>query len=80
VYLRNNTRRLNAMRPPLATLPPVSAMSNGFQVSGNNSAAPFTLKVYRGEGMALLAMNWKQGRPPKDFVGFGIDHMGKGGR
>lgn len=71
---------LNAIRPPLATLPPVSAMSNGFQVSGNNSAAPFTLKVYRGEGMALLAMNWKQGRPPKDFVGFGIEYREPGGQ
>lgn len=48
-------------------------MSDGFQVSGKNAAAPFTLTVHRGEGMALLAMNWKNGKPPGDFVGFGIE-------
>lgn len=48
-------------------------MSNDFQVSGNNAAALFTLTVYRGDGMALLAMNWKNGKPPQDFVGFGIE-------
>ena len=40
---------------------------------GQNSAAPFTLKMHRGDGMTLLAMNWKDGIPPKDFVGFGIE-------
>ncbi len=48
-------------------------MSNDYQVSGTNAAALFTLTVYRGDGMALLAMNWKNGKPPKDFVGFGIE-------
>ena len=32
-------------------------MSAKFQVSGQNKAALFTLKVHRGDGMALLAMN-----------------------
>jgi len=45
-----------------------------FQVSGKNSAALFTLKLHRGDGMALLGMNWKKGKPPKDFVGFAIEH------
>ena len=46
-------------------------MSNAaFQVTGANSKAPFTLKVHRGDGMALLAMNWRNGKPPRDFVGF----------
>jgi phosphatidylserine/phosphatidylglycerophosphate/cardiolipin synthase-like enzyme len=49
-------------------------MSQDFQVSGRNSAAPFTLKVHRGEGMALLAMNWKAAPPPDDFVGFSIEY------
>lgn len=40
---------------------------------GQNSAAPFTLKMHRGDGMTLLAMNWKDGTPPKNFVGFGIE-------
>ena len=24
--------------------------------------------------MVLLAMNWKKGRPPRDFVGFSIEY------
>lgn len=45
----------------------------------NNPKALFTLKVHRGEGMALLAMNWKKGSPPRDFVGFSIEYMEPGG-
>lgn len=45
-----------------------------FQVKGSNKAALFTLKVHRGEGMALLAMNWKKGTPPDHFVGFAIEY------
>lgn len=48
-------------------------MSGDFQVHGSNTNAPFTLTVHRGDGMALLAMNWKNGKPPPDFVGFGIE-------
>lgn len=48
-------------------------MSDSFEVLGTNAQAPFKLRVHRGEGMALLAMNWKTGRPPKDFVGFAIE-------
>lgn len=44
-----------------------------FQVTGKNTKALFTLKLHRGDGMCLLAMNWKSGRPPKDFVGFAIE-------
>jgi phosphatidylserine/phosphatidylglycerophosphate/cardiolipin synthase-like enzyme len=44
-----------------------------FEVSGQNDAALFTLKVRRGEGMVLLSMNWKTGRPTTDFVGFSIE-------
>ena len=53
-------------------------MPVAFQVTGTNAAAPFTLKVHRGEGMALLAMNWKQGTPPADFVGFAIEYREPG--
>lgn len=49
-------------------------MSGAFQVSGKNKQALFTLKVHRGDGMSLLAMNWKKGKPPKDFVGFAIEY------
>ena len=54
-------------------------MAGEFQVSGQNAAALFTLKVHRGDGMALLGMNWKAGTPPKDFVGFGIEYREPGG-
>jgi phosphatidylserine/phosphatidylglycerophosphate/cardiolipin synthase-like enzyme len=54
-------------------------MAGEFQVSGTNAAALFTLKLHRGDGMALLGMNWKQGKPPKDFVGFAIEYKEPGG-
>ena len=49
-------------------------MSDDAQVEGLNDASLFTLKVHRGDGMALLAMNWKVGQPPPDFVGFAIEY------
>lgn len=49
-------------------------MAVEFQVTGRNASAPFTLKLHRGEGMLLIAMNWRSGRPPDDFVGFGIQY------
>jgi hypothetical protein len=55
-------------------------MSSKFQVSGHNAAALFTLKVHRGDGMSLLAMNWKKGQPPNDFVGFAIEYKEPGGQ
>jgi phosphatidylserine/phosphatidylglycerophosphate/cardiolipin synthase-like enzyme len=55
-------------------------MIRDFQVVGQNAAAPFTLKVHRGDGMALLAMNWKRTRPPEDFVGFAIEYREPGGK
>lgn len=54
-------------------------MAGEFQVSGGNAAALFTLKVHRGDGMALLAMNWRRGKPPADFVGFAIEYKEPGG-
>jgi len=54
-------------------------MAGEFQVSGGNSAALFTLKIHRGDGMALVAMNWKTGKPPNDFVGFAIEYKEPGG-
>src|SRR6266567_4865401 len=49
-------------------------MSAQFQVSGQNAKALFTLKLHRGDGMCLIAMNWKKGKPPNDFVGFAIEY------
>jgi phosphatidylserine/phosphatidylglycerophosphate/cardiolipin synthase-like enzyme len=54
-------------------------MASEFQVTGDNPRAPFTLKLHRGEGMTLLAMNWKDASPPKDFVGFAIEYLEPGG-
>ncbi|HTD89848.1 MAG TPA: phospholipase D-like domain-containing protein, partial [Burkholderiales bacterium] len=55
-------------------------MAGEFQVVGQNAAALFTLKVHRGDGMALLAMNWKVGKPPTDFVGFAIEYKEPNGQ
>lgn len=44
-----------------------------FLVQGQNAKAPFTFAAYRGEGMCMLAMNWKTDSPPEDFVGFAIE-------
>jgi hypothetical protein len=54
-------------------------MSDDFQVLGRNTAARFSLKLHRGDGMTLLAMNWRKGRPPRDFVGFAIEYQEPGG-
>ena len=53
-------------------------MSTSFQVTGSNANAPFTLKIHRGDGMVLLAMNWRTGKPPRDFVGFAIEYREPG--
>lgn len=70
--------------PPVVTPPPVIApapsnSTSGFQVIGTNANAPFSLKLHRGDGMTLVAMNWKTGRPPENFVGFAIEYQEPGG-
>jgi hypothetical protein len=54
-------------------------MTADFEVTGGNAAALFTLKLHRGDGMTLIAMNWKNGKPPNDFVGFAIEYKEPGG-
>ena len=54
-------------------------MTTPFQVHGDVAEALFILKIHRGEGMALLAMDWKNGEPPNDFVGFSIEYREPGG-
>jgi hypothetical protein len=49
-------------------------MSERFEVTGKNQKALFTMKLHRGDGMLLIAMNWKKGKPPQDFVGFAIEY------
>ena len=49
-------------------------MPEEFEVTGNNPKALFTMKLHRGDGMTLIAMNWKKGKPPEDFVGFAIEY------
>ncbi len=53
--------------------------ASDFQVTGTNPKALFTLKLHRGDGMCLVAMNWKKGKPPVDFVGFAIESKPPGG-
>jgi hypothetical protein len=48
-------------------------MSND-QIIAKNANAPFSLKLHRGDGMTLLAMNWKAAKPPLDFVGFALEY------
>ena len=55
-------------------------MSADFEVSGTSTTALFTLKLHRGDGMVLLAMNWKGGQPTPDFVGFAIEYKEPGGQ
>ena len=50
------------------------ALSSDFQVDGDSPAAKFRLRMHRGEGMVLLAMDWKQGKPPTNFSGFFIEY------
>ncbi len=52
----------------------VTRITQDFLLNGKNKKALFSLRVYRGESMILLAMNWKKGEPPKDFVGFAIEY------
>ena len=54
-------------------------MADKFQVTGTNTKAKFKLKLHRGDGMLLLAMDWKNGKPPVDFVGFAIEYREPGG-
>ncbi len=54
-------------------------MSADFKVRGTNANAPFNLTVHRGDGMCLLAMDWKADSPPDDFVGFAIEFRPPGG-
>lgn len=49
-------------------------MAKPYEATGSNAKAPFTLKIHRGDGMALLAMNWRKGQPPRNFVGFAIKY------
>jgi hypothetical protein len=67
--------------PPLIPAPsnPQASAPSGFQVEGKNGNAPFTLKLHRGDGMTLVAMNWKNGQPPQNFVGFAIEYQEPGG-
>jgi phosphatidylserine/phosphatidylglycerophosphate/cardiolipin synthase-like enzyme len=53
-------------------------MGDAIVITGSSASALFTLKVRRGEGMALLTMNWTQGTPPDDFVGFAIEYQAPG--
>lgn len=55
-------------------------MAPEFEVMGKSKDAPFTLKVRRGEGMAMLTMDWKDGKPSEDFVGFAIEFKPPGGK
>jgi hypothetical protein len=68
-----------APKPAPSPAPADPQAASGYEVVGTNDAALFTLKAHRGEGMTLLAMNWKTGQPSNDFVGFAIEYQEPGG-
>src|SRR3954462_13711742 len=79
---KRTTRPATPVRPA-APLPPQKnpnprrrpdSMLGDFQVSGANKNALFTVKVDRGDALALNGMNGKKGTPPADFVGFAIEY------
>jgi hypothetical protein len=55
-------------------------MTPDHKVTGSNAAAAFSLTAYRGDGMVMLAMNWRDGEPPDDFVGFAITYKSPQGK
>src|SRR5438105_973124 len=67
------SKKAATIRPQLTHA--INTSSPDFIVHGNNDKALFSLAAYRGEGMCLLAMNWKQGTPPNNFVGFAIEYQ-----
>ncbi|CUT10460.1 FIG00985526 hypothetical protein [Bradyrhizobium sp.] len=87
---KTGTSKPKLPKPPAPSLPPVvisaapstaaPAATSGFQVVGTNANAPFSLKLHRGDGKTLIAMNWKAGQPPQDFVGFAIEYQEPGGK
>lgn len=66
-------------KPSGMVKPLINKSAPDFLVVGQNLKSLFSLKVYRGEGMALLAMNWLNGTPTNDFVGFAIEYQEPGG-
>jgi hypothetical protein len=75
---RGKEKRTSKISPSLLTAA-TNTSSPDFIVRGTNNNALFSLTCYRGEGMCLLAMNWKQEAPPNNFVGFAIKFMEPGG-
>ncbi|MBK1683685.1 phospholipase D-like domain-containing protein [Rhodoferax fermentans] len=49
-------------------------MPDDLQIVAKSANALFSLKLHRGDGMVLLAMNWKSAQPPRDFVGFALEY------
>ncbi len=49
-------------------------MPGSRRVKGTNAAAEFELTIHRGEGTALVTMDWRGGQPPDDFDGFAIEY------
>ncbi len=73
VAKKKTVRKKTAVKKKSAPKP--AGAPPAIHATGQNAAALFSLKVYRGEGMALLAMNWLSGTPTNDFVGFAIEYQ-----
>ncbi|EMC91067.1 hypothetical protein BAUCODRAFT_313851 [Baudoinia panamericana UAMH 10762] len=85
---RKPTKHASEKKPkanaPTITSHPLTRATNtapvDFIIRGDADNAAFTLTAYRGEGMCLLAMNWKNDTPPQNFVGFAIEYMPPNGK
>jgi phosphatidylserine/phosphatidylglycerophosphate/cardiolipin synthase-like enzyme len=76
---RERGKRKGALKAsPITLTAATNTSAPDFIVRGTNGNALFNLTCYRGEGMCLLAINWKQGTPPNNFVGFAIEFMEPG--
>lgn len=64
---------------PIRLTAATNTESPDFIAVGSNDKALFSLTLYRGEGMCLVAMNWKTATPTNDCVGFAIEYQVPGG-
>src|ERR1700722_9201628 len=74
VAKKSSVKKKAAVKKPTSKNPTAKksatakATPPSIQTTGQNAGALFSLKIYRSEGMALLAMNWLNGMPTNDFV------------
>ena len=74
--LSRGQRQRVAIGQALVHAPPVLLLDEpaaGLDPEARHALAGLFRRL-QGDGMTLLAMNWRRGRPPRDFVGFQATH------